>query len=175
MPSEPEDRGHPTHAARAGARWRWWPWAAAAGLVLPALWVVNRRIPPPQDLGLQAGRLRDCPDRPNCAGSECSESSLRVEPLRATGSLDQTRERLRRVVGGLSGARLIRDEDAYLHFEFTTRICRFVDDVEFRIDPDAGVIHCRSASRVGYSDLGANRRRLEEIRRRWISDASTPR
>lgn len=60
--------------------------------------------------------------------------------------------------------RIRRDEAAYLHAEFRSLIFRFVDDVEFLLDADAGVIHVRSASRLGYSDLGVNRRRVEAIR-----------
>jgi uncharacterized protein (DUF1499 family) len=62
---------------------------------------------------------------------------------------------------------VITVSDSYLHAEFTSLIFRFVDDVEFVIDNDAKVIHVRSASRLGTSDLGVNRKRVEEIRRLW--------
>jgi uncharacterized protein (DUF1499 family) len=59
---------------------------------------------------------------------------------------------------------VVTKTDQYLHAEVTSRIYRFVDDVEFYVDKQAGVIHCRSASRVGYSDFGVNRARIEQIR-----------
>jgi uncharacterized protein (DUF1499 family) len=71
---------------------------------------------------------------------------------------------LGQAVSGLSRVRIVTQRDDYLHAEFTTPLLRFVDDVEFLADPAAGVIHVRSASRVGYSDLGVNRRRVRRIR-----------
>ena len=61
-------------------------------------------------------------------------------------------------------ARIIDSEDNYLYAEFTSRLMGFVDDVEFLYDPDAGITHVRSASRLGYSDMGVNRKRIESIR-----------
>jgi uncharacterized protein (DUF1499 family) len=62
---------------------------------------------------------------------------------------------------------LAEQRPGYLRFEFRSRIFRFVDDVEFLADPAAGVIHVRSASRTGHSDLGVNRRRIEILRSLW--------
>ena len=62
-------------------------------------------------------------------------------------------------------AKIITDEGDYLYAEFTSLIFRFVDDVEFSFDDGNKLIHFRSASRLGYSDLGANRKRMEEIRK----------
>jgi uncharacterized protein (DUF1499 family) len=59
---------------------------------------------------------------------------------------------------------LIQEDAAYLHYEFTSLLLRFVDDVEFLFDDDTKTVHFRSASRTGYSDLGVNRRRMERIR-----------
>ena len=61
----------------------------------------------------------------------------------------------------------------YLHAEFRSAVFRFVDDVEFHADEAAGVIQVRSGSRIGFSDLGVNRRRIEAIRARW--GEATPR
>jgi uncharacterized protein (DUF1499 family) len=59
---------------------------------------------------------------------------------------------------------MVTVEDRYIHAEFTSALFRFVDDVEFQIDAESGLIHFRSASRVGRSDLGVNRKRMESIR-----------
>ena len=69
-----------------------------------------------------------------------------------------------RVLLGLDEANIVESSDGYLYAEFTSRLMRYVDDVEFLEDSTAGVIHVRSASRLGYSDLGANRKRIENIR-----------
>lgn len=61
--------------------------------------------------------------------------------------------------------KLVDEDESYLHFEFTSLLLRFVDDVEFLFDEKIGTIHFRSASRIGYGDFGVNRRRMEEIRK----------
>jgi len=65
--------------------------------------------------------------------------------------------------------RVIKEMEEYLHITFTSQFFRFTDDVEFHFVEEAPVIHVRSASRVGYSDLGVNRRRIEKIRRAFES------
>ena len=115
--------------------------------------------------GLVEGRLSPCPDKPNCV---CSESRRQpahfVDPLPMTSpSADEVLADLQAVVSGLGGEIGIVSGD-YLAATFTSRLFRFVDDVEFRIDTQAGVVHVRSASRVGHSDLGANLERVENIR-----------
>ena len=69
-------------------------------------------------------------------------------------------------VAGLPRTKLIKEDDTYLHYECTSLLLRFVDDVEFVFDDEAKLIHFRSASRIGYGDLGVNRRRMEGIRSR---------
>jgi uncharacterized protein (DUF1499 family) len=71
---------------------------------------------------------------------------------------------LKTVVAGLPRTKLIEEDENYLHYEFTSLLFRFVDDVEFLFDDGTKTIHFRSASRTGYGDLGVNRRRMEEIR-----------
>ena len=113
---------------------------------------------PPQNIGVQDGRLTACPDSPNCVSSFESDAEHGIQPLRA--NLLQ----VERVLLGLVEANIVKSRDGYLYAEFTSRLMRYVDDVEFLEDSTAGVIHVRSASRLGYSDLGANRKRIENIR-----------
>ena len=115
--------------------------------------------------GLLDGRLSPCPDKPNCVCSEFRrQSSHFVDALPMTGaSTSETLANLQAVVSGLGGEIGLVTDD-YLAATFTSRLFRFVDDVEFRIDVQAGVVHVRSASRVGRSDLGANLERVERIR-----------
>ena len=76
--------------------------------------------------------------------------------------------RLQDLVSEMQGATLIEEGQGYLRFEFSTPVMRYVDDVEFLLDDAAGAIHVRSASRVGYSDMGANRERVETIRAKFV-------
>ena len=115
-------------------------------------------------LGAHEGRLAACPSTPNCVSSQATDAGHAIEPLTYGTSLADAKARLKRVVGEMPRTRLISETDGYLHFEFTTRIMRFVDDVEFYVDDAAKRIHVRSASRVGRSDFGVNRKRVEQIR-----------
>ena len=76
-------------------------------------------------------------------------------------------KRLKEVVSNTSGTKVIVESDHYLHFECASKLLGFVDDLELFCNPDEGVVHLRSASRLGYSDLGVNRKRAEDIRRRF--------
>ena len=109
--------------------------------------------------------LKPCPPSPNCVSSLAEEDSHhRVPPLNWTGELTQAKVRLRQAVLAAGNATFVVEEDAYWHIEFRSRLFRFVDDVEFLFDPAGKQIHVRSASRVGRSDLGVNRTRVEKIR-----------
>ncbi|HEV3339123.1 MAG TPA: DUF1499 domain-containing protein [Pirellulales bacterium] len=148
-------------------------WRIGALLLLPALVLAllslfSRR---PAGLGATQGLLAECPNRPSCVSSQTSRAARRVEPIPFAGSAEEALDVLRRVLGGLSNTRIVTDGEGYVHAECTSRVFRFVDDLEFLIDRDRRVIHCRSASRVGYYDFGVNRRRIEEIRRRMLGSS----
>ena len=133
----------------------------ASGLFVSWLRLETRT---PTALGPHEGRLAACPDRPNCVSSFATDPQHAIEPLRFTGRGADAMRRLRTLLVNDFLATLITDEEAYLHVEYRTRWLRFVDDVEFLLDEPSHAIHVRSASRVGYSDLGKNRARLERLR-----------
>ena len=139
--------------------------AAAPAVVLGVLSALARR---PENLGPLGGRLADCPASPNCVATQSGGPNQRMRPLSFEGSPQAAMERLKSIVAGMPRAKIVSSSEYYLHAEFTSALFRFVDDVEFLIDPDAKQIHFRSASRVGHSDLGANRRRMEAIGRLWM-------
>lgn len=112
----------------------------------------------PDSLGIQDGQLAGCPDTPNCVSSFETRESHRIEPLQ--GSLAEVRQALR----SMQRVNIVREEDNYLYAEFTSRLMRFVDDVEFLAEPEQNRVQVRSASRIGRSDLGVNRERVEAIR-----------
>tara|TARA_R110002111_G_scaffold107056_1_gene165437 strand:- start:5067 stop:5528 length:462 start_codon:yes stop_codon:yes gene_type:complete len=122
---------------------------------------------PPRDLGIVNQKLSACPDSPNCVCSQCESPTQLIEPIRYSGTAEQARQRLSQILSRQTGCRIITQEGDYLHAEFRSFCFRFVDDVEFLIDSRQNVIQVRSASRVGYSDLGANRKRIEALRKRY--------
>ena len=110
-------------------------------------------------------KLTPCPSSPNCVSSLSDDRKHAIEPLQYTGSRDEARNRLVGILDKQAAARLTINEADYIHAEFRSQIFRFVDDVEFLFSDEEKIIHVKSASRIGYSDLGANRKRVEWIRR----------
>jgi uncharacterized protein (DUF1499 family) len=133
-------------------------------LIVIALGIGNAMSKRPARLGLSDGRLSDCPDKPNCVNSQAGDARHAIEPLPLKTSAAAALEILQALMQQQDRAKIVVAGDNYLHVEFRSPLFRFVDDVEFVIDEPQGLIHFRSASRVGYSDLGANRKRMEKIR-----------
>ncbi len=117
--------------------------------------------------GLKDGMLRPCPDRPNCVCTQDPAERHRVEPIRYTGSQDEAREKLLMIVRHMAQSTLVKSDPDYIHVEFRSAFFEFVDDVEFLFDDRAKLIHFRSAARTGYYDFNVNRKRMEEIRKRF--------
>ena len=127
---------------------------------LAALSLTSRR---PDNLGVHDGQLADCPPTPNCVSTTATRESQRMAPIPFDGNINEVRTRLLEIVTAIPRAKIVTEEPNYLHVECTTAIFRFVDDVEFLIDEEQQVIHFRSASRTGHSDLGENHRRMEQV------------
>ena len=119
---------------------------------------------PPIAPGPSGGALAPCPPTRNCVSSQASDPVHAIDPLPDLGGPEATLAGVREVLRGTGRARVVTEADGYLRAEFTSRVFRFVDDVEFLWSDEERVLHVRSASRVGRGDLGANRRRLESIR-----------
>ena len=113
-----------------------------------------------------AGRLAACPRTPNCVSSQETGRSA-IAPLPFSDSPSSAFARLKRIVSSLPRTRVVEASGDYLHAEVKSRVFGFVDDVEFIVDSPGSRVHVRSASRVGYSDLGVNRARVEALRVRF--------
>jgi uncharacterized protein (DUF1499 family) len=156
---------HPASEIVRRKRWRRRGVLLLAGLllwggVILGNWFTAR----PKNLGATDGRLANCPDSPNCVCSQETRPSHGIAALAYEGEGSAAFSRLADVLKSWPRTKIITQTDNYMHVEFTTRIMRFVDDVEFLLAEDEKVIHVRSASRVGYSDLGTNRKRVEAVR-----------
>lgn len=127
----------------------------------------------PDDLGVRNGRLAPCPTRPNCVSSQADPGDAEhyVAPYTYSGGRAAALARLLVALGEESRTEVITQRDDYVYAEATSFLFRFVDDVEFYLPAGEAVIHCRSASRLGHSDLGVNRRRIERIRERFVASA----
>lgn len=119
---------------------------------------------PPLNLGVHANQLAPCPSTPNCVNSQSQDAVHQIEPFTYKSSSQEAVANLKTALQSFRRAKVIAQTEDYLYAEFTIPVVGFVDDVEFLLDKDAKVIHVRSASRLGESDLGVNRRRIETIK-----------
>ena len=125
----------------------------------------------PTDLGAHGGKLKPPSATDNSVSSQASlypgnpqVASAQIAPLPLRGDGPMTIARIKAVVEAMAGAKVVRSDADYLYAEYTTRLMKFVDDVEFWYDPVAQAIQVRSASRIGKGDMGMNRNRIEAVR-----------
>jgi uncharacterized protein (DUF1499 family) len=121
----------------------------------------------PDNLGVHDGRLAPPKRTPNNVNSQIdkhADARHYIEPLRYSGDARKAWAALRNVIDGMPRARVVKAEPNYLYAEFSSKLIGYIDDTEFYLDEKAGVIHVRSASRLGRSDFGVNRERIESIR-----------
>ncbi len=115
-------------------------------------------------LGIIEGKFQPCPKSPNCVSTQSTEKRHKIEPLQYNNTLNEAKEKIKDIIKTLKRTKIITETNNYLHFEFRTATFKFVDDVEFYFDDKEKIIHFRSASRVGWSDMGVNRKRMKKIR-----------
>ncbi len=118
----------------------------------------------PTNIGFESGKLAPCPSSPNCVNSQSQDAQHKIEPLIYDSTPTQAIADLKSVIQSMERTKIITETENYLYAEFASKLMGFVDDVEFLIDDKTKVIHVRSASRLGQSDLGVNRQRIETIR-----------
>jgi uncharacterized protein (DUF1499 family) len=122
----------------------------------------------PDNLGVKDGRLAPIKSSPNCVSSQADATDAEhyIAPIPFKGEAPAAMAAVRKAVESMRDATIIRTEGGYLYAEFRTKLMRFVDDTEFLYDDKAGLIHVRSASRLGRRDFGVNRARVEALRKR---------
>ena len=115
--------------------------------------------------GAVDGKLAPCPDSPNCVSTQAdpTDSEHYMDAIPLTSSPEEAQSAILAAINDMPRSTVITADPTYIHAEFRSALWRFVDDVEFHIDADAGQIHFRSASRLGYSDVGVNRARMGEL------------
>jgi uncharacterized protein (DUF1499 family) len=120
----------------------------------------------PDNLGAKEGRLAPCKRSPNCVSSQADRADARhyIEPIAFQGTTVQAMVAAKRAVDLMERSTIVREEGGYLYAEFRSKLLGYVDDVELLFDQNAGVLHIRSASRLGRRDFGINRARVEKLR-----------
>ncbi|MDP5337065.1 MAG: DUF1499 domain-containing protein [Nodularia sp. (in: cyanobacteria)] len=121
----------------------------------------------PSNLGVNNGKLASCPNSPNCVSSQDRDPQHIISPLTFNSHSQDAIAHLKQIIQSLPRTKIITETEDYLYAEFKSALMGFVDDVEFYLDRPANVIQVRSASRLGQSDLGVNRQRIETIRAKF--------
>jgi uncharacterized protein (DUF1499 family) len=123
---------------------------------------------PPKHIGVHAGRLASTPTSPNAVSSQAADVRHRIAPLSYHTEREQAMAALIKIIEATPRTRIVTRNAEYLYTEYRSALLGFVDDVEFYFEPGTKLIHIRSASRLGYSDFGVNRARIEDIRRKLL-------
>ena len=123
----------------------------------------------PENLGVYNNGLSDCPNKPNCVSSQGVDEDHFLAPFGYEGEKEAALKRLKKVISSFERMTIITERDNYLHIECSSAIIGFVDDLEFYF-PEENLIHLRSASRLGYSDLGVNQKRVEQLRKLFAGE-----
>jgi uncharacterized protein (DUF1499 family) len=123
--------------------------------------------PTARTLGAADGKLAPCPRSPNCVSSQAdaSDKTHFIAPIEFTGSAAAAMKRAKSAIEQIPRATVVENSDEYLRAEFSSRLFKFVDDLELLPDESRHVIDVRSASRTGHGDLGVNRKRVEALRK----------
>jgi uncharacterized protein (DUF1499 family) len=122
-----------------------------------------------KNLGVSNGQLSKMPKSPNAVSSQADDTDKQVDALPMTGSAMETKQKIISCLKQMGGNAIENETDSYVYSVFTTRLMRFKDDVEFYIDEAHQLVHFRSASRVGHSDLGANRKRYQSFKELYLN------
>ena len=133
-------------------------------LPIAGLFLMSIFSPRPTNLGVKDGSLAPCPSAPNCVSTQATDEQHQMEPIAFDGSPDEAVQRIKSIIEAEPRTKIVTQRPDYIYAEFASALFRFVDDVEFHLRSTQGEVAVRSASRVGYSDFGTNRRRLEGVR-----------
>ena len=114
--------------------------------------------------------LLPCPSSPNCVSTLDADAKHSMKPMPYLKARHESMEEILKIIHHMSRSQVLESSDAYIHASFKTAVFRFIDDVEFFFDDEARLVHFRSASRLGYHDLGKNRRRMNEICAKYLEE-----
>lgn len=125
--------------------------------------IVIQNQKPQITLGLENGKLREIPSKPNCVSTQTAYEEKRIEPLNFKDSLESSKKAMKKALQEYGGIEIKKEEANYIYAIATTSKMKYHDDIEIYFDDSTKLIQYRSASRAGYSDMGLNRERYEKL------------
>jgi uncharacterized protein (DUF1499 family) len=120
---------------------------------------------PSIELGVQDGRFAEIPESPNCVSTQTAQTDKLVEPIAFIGTLEESKEAFKNAITAYGGIKIVEETEDYIYAVATTSLMQYKDDIEIYFDQENEVIHYRSASRTGYSDMGLNKNRYDELKK----------
>lgn len=132
--------------------------------IIAATLLVMQNLKPPNNLGITNGKLSPLPSTPNAVSSQTEDKERYVEPLVFKTDSKTTRTALKAMLSSFKNVNIVTESDYYIHAVSISGKMRYRDDLEFFIDTNQNIVHFRSGSRVGYSDMGLNRERYNQIK-----------
>ncbi|MEL6350424.1 MAG: DUF1499 domain-containing protein [Cyanobacteria bacterium J06627_28] len=118
----------------------------------------------PDNIGVTEGHLAGCPTTPNCVVSQGADADHAIPPIFYEGDRTIARANILNILSVVPRTEVVEQTDDYILAQSESRLMGFVDDTEFYFPADEKVVQVRAAARMGESDLGVNRRRIEQIR-----------
>ena len=118
----------------------------------------------PSGLGVHNEKMAPLPTSPNAVSSQTTDEEKKVTPFSFKGDIQETKEAIKQALLAYKNIEIYAEDQNYIHAISTTSTMKYHDDLEFYFDEQAGLVHFRSASRVGYSDMGLNRERYNRLK-----------
>ncbi|WP_270180495.1 DUF1499 domain-containing protein [Alkalihalobacillus sp. CinArs1] len=122
-----------------------------------------------EQLGARDGKLAPCPNKPNCVSTQSEDEKNKMESFSYSVTEGEALAKLKSILQNRKRTKIVKEEANYIRAEEKSKLFKFVDDIEFYLDETSKTVHFRSASRMGYSDMGVNKKRMEEIREAFLS------
>lgn len=136
-------------------------------VVIMAVGMVVKNNKTPNNLGVNNSELAPMPSSPNAVSTQTDDEDKKVEPFEFKGDLENSKKVIIDVLDKIDKVKIVKNEEDYIYSVFETKTMKYKDDVEFYFDKENKLIHFRSASRIGYSDMGLNKERYEKIRKMY--------
>ena len=134
----------------------------AMGVIVVYMVIKNNLTP--KNLGVNNGKLAKMPNKPNAVSSQTDVIDKQIEAMEFKENLERSKEHIIKAIETYDNAKIVKNENNYIYAVFTTGKMKYHDDVEFYFDESEKLIHVRSASRIGFSDMGLNRERYNKLR-----------
>lgn len=125
--------------------------------------IFRQNSKPQVPIGLVNGKFQEISSKPNCVSTQTAYDDKRVEPLAFKDSLEASKAAIKKAFDSYGDIEIKEETDTYIYAVATTGTMKYHDDIEICLDQEAGVVHFRSASRAGYSDMGLNKTRFDAI------------